>query len=173
LKLSSKWWSYSELEKYENVLIVADADNIIDGYCYAIEMNLYLKNLTNYYPNKIKVKMARMWDTSDSSENDFNLEFYNYVLKFVPFTIDENMENACKIYFIINSECMKKLIQTDYSDKKLNIIIDLEYKNSFNIKSSNKLRGVLNIKKIKQDNDLKLELKPIHTYNDIEKIEEE
>jgi hypothetical protein len=174
--------NYSEYEKDQNVLL--SRKDLVNGMCYAFNLDLYLENLTNIFPSSAIIYEVELYDNSPNSKdlrgNFINYTFLNRNRIFKRTTIDKNKNTCISILCCVSYGEMNILKQYNDLDRILSIVIKLAIKNTCGIITNCMVKGTF---KIVNFIDLisgaaggskkKWELKVEKAYLEIESIEEE
>lgn len=174
--------NYTETLKEKPVLLKEGQSKT--DVLYGFDLILQFKNITNFFPNRIKINTIKLYDTDNDKtkfiSNNIIYTGYNHCNKYYDLPIDKDNDNCIEILCCCDEQDISKLSKLNKNNKSINIRAELNIANSFNITTQINTRGIFTIeneKKISRDatnsNKKILYLKAKETYTNINEIKEE
>lgn len=173
--------NYSVLLPYKNVLFKEEKTE--NGNTYALDMIIYLKNMSNIFPSEVCVNEIKFWNTSEDAKENFEQIYMNFInndLSYKEVTINNNRETCFSTLCCCSKEDLEKLKVCEGENRLFNFEFDIAIKNSCRIINKCKVRGKF---KLKDKQDLssgnlggtkeKLIFEIVESYLNLKEIKEE
>lgn len=135
--------NYSVSLPYKNVLFKED-EKIQNGNTYALDMVIYLKNMSNIFPNKVCVNEIKFWNTSEDSKEKFEQIYMNFIncdSMYKEVSINNNKETCFAILCCCSKDDLEKLRTCEGKKRIFNFEFEMLIKNSCKIINKCKVRG--------------------------------
>lgn len=139
-------YNYSMVAQTQNVLLSNKIVHEI-GTAYSISINLSFKSIGNIIPTLCKFEKIILYDTTIDKNKQKEteqaiMEFFSYNSEFKSLAIKDKDSLNTEVLCCISEEEYKKIVNYDYSNRNLNIVIDLNVKNQFGIVSNCQICGL-------------------------------
>lgn len=173
--------NYNEILNRKPVLL--KEEQTTSDILYGFDLKLHFKNMTNFFPNKIKMMSIQLYDTDNDKtkfiSNNIIYSGYNLCNKYYDFPINEDGESCIEVLCCCSKDDLEELSKLNKNNKLINLRAELYIRNSFNILTQINTRGIFTIENVEKisrgaigSNKKILYLKAKETYTNINEIKE-